>query len=223
MSSSVTELQPGAIAYGRSGVPCEVVECRANCITLRRSDGTSIEVKPTAIVRWEFPEFPRAESEVKISSEPPESKNESREPLREGLFASDDMNEKYRPNIVRQDKVSSENSSIVRSSVRQGTLADREFQAFSDDSDGSDDTFKPLSAQPNFENFLPTAKAPVKALAIGDRVKLKGTQLTYNIIELYEHFMGWVDGERTYESWAKLQTDDGKPAHWKVQQLEAIQ
>lgn len=67
------------------------------------------------------------------------------------------------------------------------------------------------------------AKAPVKVLAIGDRVKLKGTQLTYNIIELYEHFMGWVDGERTYESWAKLQTDDGKPAHWKVQQLEAIQ
>lgn len=217
MSARVSDLLPGAIAYGRSGIPYEVLECQANWIRLRRSDGTSIEVKPTAIVRWEFSKSRRAESNEKISSEPSEIKNESPEPFVQRAFASDNIPEKYRPNIVREDKVSSENLGIIRSIVRDETQIQRGFQLFSDDSDGSDDTFKPFSAQANFENFLPTPPAP------GQRVRLKNTTLEFTIIDIYDHFMGWVDGERTYEKWARLTTTDGKPATWKVQQLEAVQ
>jgi D-serine deaminase-like pyridoxal phosphate-dependent protein len=56
----------------------------------------------------------------------------------------------------------------------------------------------------------------------GDRVRLKGTQAEYVVIELYQHFMGLEDGDRTYETWAWLTTADGKPARWKMQQLEVI-
>jgi hypothetical protein len=61
-----------------------------------------------------------------------------------------------------------------------------------------------------------------KAIQPGDRVRHKQTGQTFTVIELYEHFLGWQDGDRTFERWAKLQTLDGRPAHWKLQQLEAI-
>jgi hypothetical protein len=58
--------------------------------------------------------------------------------------------------------------------------------------------------------------------ALGQRVRLKNTVLEYVVIELYDHFMGWVDGERTFEAWARLQADDSRPAHWKINQLEIV-
>jgi hypothetical protein len=62
-----------------------------------------------------------------------------------------------------------------------------------------------------------------KPIQTGDRVRLKNTALEFLVIETYAHFMGWVDGDRTYEAWARLQTSDGKPAHWKLSQLEVLQ
>jgi hypothetical protein len=66
--------------------------------------------------------------------------------------------------------------------------------------------------------------AKPKTLTPGQRVLLKNTALEFVVIDIYDHFMGWVDGERTYEQWAELQTNDvdGRPAHWKIQQLEEI-
>jgi hypothetical protein len=64
---------------------------------------------------------------------------------------------------------------------------------------------------------IPTTPIP------GQRVRLKNTALEYVVIELYDHFMGLVDGERTYETWAKLTDSGGKTATWKLSQLEAAQ
>lgn len=61
-----------------------------------------------------------------------------------------------------------------------------------------------------------------RPVQVGDRVRHKQTGSAYTVIDIYDHFMGWVDGERTYEAWARLTTTDGKPAHWKAQQLEVI-
>jgi hypothetical protein len=177
-SSSVAELQPGAIAYGRSGVPYEVLECRANCITLRRSDGASIEVKPTAIIRWDkVSKIPLAEREVKISSEPSETKNETLELFVDKLSTSDDSHHKYRQNIVRQNKVSSEYPSIVRSIVRSKPHTEKGFQQLSDSSDDSDDIFTHVSAEGNFETFAssPPPNLPPtigKGSTVGKRLNL---------------------------------------------------
>jgi hypothetical protein len=59
-----------------------------------------------------------------------------------------------------------------------------------------------------------------KTLTPGHRVRLKNTQAEFVVTEIYQHYMGLEDGDRTYERWARLQADDGKPAHWKVCQLE---
>jgi hypothetical protein len=59
--------------------------------------------------------------------------------------------------------------------------------------------------------------------ASGDRVCLRGTGVEYTILETYDHYTGLKDGERTYERWARLQTLDGKPAFWKLPQLELIE
>ncbi len=57
----------------------------------------------------------------------------------------------------------------------------------------------------------------------GDRVCLRGTGVEYTLTETYDHYMGRDSNlVRTYERWAKLQTLDGKPAFWKLQQLELI-
>jgi hypothetical protein len=213
MISSVCELPPGAIAYGRSGVPYEVLECRSNCVALRQSDGKTIEVRPTAILRWEVPKISRAESKVKILSEPSESTIKSPDPSTERLLASDDIYEKYRPNIVRQAQLSSENLSIVR----KESLMLKGFQPSSDGLDSSDDIFTLLSVQTNFGNFKTWPPDP------GDRVKLKNTKLEYVITKIYDHFMGLQDGEPSYEQWAKLRANDGNPAQWKLNQLEKIQ
>ncbi len=62
-----------------------------------------------------------------------------------------------------------------------------------------------------------------RPLEVGDRVRLKNTERQYTITELYDHFMGLdSNDERTYEQWARLKTDDGKPANWKLRQLEKI-
>lgn len=75
----------------------------------------------------------------------------------------------------------------------------------------------PLGAVIRWE--LPPEPRPIQ---VGDRVRLNGTQAEYTVIELYDHFMGWEDGDRTYETWARLTTPDGKPATWKIQQLEIL-
>jgi hypothetical protein len=67
---------------------------------------------------------------------------------------------------------------------------------------------------------LPAVPKPIQ---IGDRVRLKNTALEFVVVEIYDHFMGLEDGERTYETWAKLTTEDGRPAHWKLNQLEVLQ
>jgi hypothetical protein len=59
-------------------------------------------------------------------------------------------------------------------------------------------------------------------LVKGDRVQLKNTTAVFTVVELFGHFMGLKDGERTYEDWARLETPDGNPAWWKVQQLEKV-
>jgi hypothetical protein len=59
-------------------------------------------------------------------------------------------------------------------------------------------------------------------LTKGDRVQLKNTTAIFTVVELFDHFMGLKDGERTYEAWARLETLEGRPAWWKVQQLEKV-
>jgi hypothetical protein len=57
----------------------------------------------------------------------------------------------------------------------------------------------------------------------GDHVCLRGTGLEYTLLDTYDHYMGRDENQkRTYEKWARLQTLDGKPAFWKLQQLELI-
>jgi hypothetical protein len=109
----------GAIAFGRSGVPCIVTALESERVVLRCPDGASLRVPVTAIARWELPAVP---------------------------------------------------------------------------------------------------KTPVP----GQRVRLKNTALEFVVIELYDHYMGMQDGERTYETWAKLTTPEGKPAHWKLSQFEVM-
>jgi hypothetical protein len=75
----------------------------------------------------------------------------------------------------------------------------------------------PLTAIARWE--LP---AVPKTIQFGDRVRLKNTALEFVVVEIYDHFMGLEDGERTYETWAKLTTEDGRPAHWKLNQLEVL-
>jgi D-serine deaminase-like pyridoxal phosphate-dependent protein len=74
----------------------------------------------------------------------------------------------------------------------------------------------PLDAVIRWELPAPINPAP------GQRVRLKGTHAEYMVIEIYDHFMGWKDGDRTTETWARLKTADSKPATWKLSQLEAI-
>jgi hypothetical protein len=57
-------------------------------------------------------------------------------------------------------------------------------------------------------------------LTKGDRVQLKNTAAIFTVVDLFDHFMGLKDGERTYEAWARIETVGGKPAWWKVRQLE---
>lgn len=58
-----------------------------------------------------------------------------------------------------------------------------------------------------------------RPLAVGDVAKLRGTDRTYTITRLYDVFRGIENDKRVYEHWAELQTTDGQPAYWKVQQL----
>jgi hypothetical protein len=62
-----------------------------------------------------------------------------------------------------------------------------------------------------------------KALEPGQQVKLKGTDRTYTLIEIYRAYCGrGSDDQPFYEQWARLKTVDHKPATWKLNQLEAI-
>jgi hypothetical protein len=65
--------------------------------------------------------------------------------------------------------------------------------------------------------------APPTTPQPGERVKLKNTKLEYTIVEIFDHFMGVQNGDRTYETWARLVTGGGKSAHWKIIQLEVIE
>jgi hypothetical protein len=48
----------GAIAFGRSGVPCIVTALESERVVLRCPDGASLRVPLTAIARWELPGVP---------------------------------------------------------------------------------------------------------------------------------------------------------------------
>lgn len=83
----------------------------------------------------------------------------------------------------------------------------------------------PLERVRGFSDSPPVWSVPEvpTPLAPGQQVRLKSTAQAYTLIEIYDHFMGWADGKRTYETWARLLTDDGRPAHWKLNQLEVIE
>jgi hypothetical protein len=58
----------------------------------------------------------------------------------------------------------------------------------------------------------------------GDRVRLKGTQAEYTVVEVYSVRCGRDENDEPFfEQWARLETSDGKPATWKIQQLEVFQ
>jgi hypothetical protein len=61
-----------------------------------------------------------------------------------------------------------------------------------------------------------------RLIQVGDRVRLKNTQLEFTIAEIYSVRDGSDNGEPTFEQWARLQTDDNRPAHWKTRQLEVM-
>jgi hypothetical protein len=52
---TISEPPVGAIAYGRSGVPCIVTALESERVVLRCPDGASLRVPLTAIARWELP------------------------------------------------------------------------------------------------------------------------------------------------------------------------
>jgi hypothetical protein len=58
-----------------------------------------------------------------------------------------------------------------------------------------------------------------RALAMGDRVKLKNTNFFYTIIEIFE-VPYWISGDHTVELWARCQHLEGRIATWKLGQLE---
>jgi hypothetical protein len=80
----------------------------------------------------------------------------------------------------------------------------------------------PLESVKGVAQQKPNLLGMPRPIQLGDRVQHRQTQHEFTVIEIYQHFMGWEDGDRTYESWARLMTDDGKIAHWKIQQLEVI-
>jgi hypothetical protein len=63
--------------------------------------------------------------------------------------------------------------------------------------------------------------AAPKVPTVGDRVKLKNTNLFYTIIEVFE-VPYWISGDRTVELWARCQAVDGRAATWKLCQLETV-
>lgn len=58
---------------------------------------------------------------------------------------------------------------------------------------------------------------------LGDRIRLRGTQIVYTLIEVYEVNQGWDNGVPFVEQWARLQDLKGKIARWKITQLEREQ
>ena len=58
-------------------------------------------------------------------------------------------------------------------------------------------------------------------IQVGEHVTHKQTGSTYTVCELYQvRYDRDQDDQPFFEHWARLQTDDGKPATWKLQQLE---
>ena len=58
-------------------------------------------------------------------------------------------------------------------------------------------------------------------ISIGDTVRLNNTILVYTVHRLYISNAD-TDGDQWKEEWAELRTPNGKPAFWKVQQLEPL-
>jgi hypothetical protein len=73
----------------------------------------------------------------------------------------------------------------------------------------------PLDAVIRWE-LSPSPTTPIP----GQQVRLKGTDRTYTLTEIYRVYCGrGSDDQPFYEQWARLQTNEGKPAHWKLSQL----
>lgn len=145
----------GAIAYGKSGVPCLVVECNPGRITLQRPDQSRIVVSPEAIVRWESCAEVGAESKGKISIVSITPKNKSLEPhSRKGLKAIDNSLE-YRSPIDHSSKVSITPASIDQNTDRPEKVSGQVSEKNQIDKIDKIDIFTPLSGQQNFELFQP--------------------------------------------------------------------
>jgi hypothetical protein len=80
----------------------------------------------------------------------------------------------------------------------------------------------PLESVRGVAQQKPNLLVMPRPVQVGDRVRHKQTQHEFTVVELYQHYMGLEDGDRTYETWAKLTTDDGRPAHWKLGQLQVM-
>jgi hypothetical protein len=80
----------------------------------------------------------------------------------------------------------------------------------------------PLDSVKGVASTKPNLLVMPRPMQVGDRVRLKKTQLEFTVVEIYSVRDGSDNGEPTFEQWAKLQTDDGRPAHWKLRQLEVI-
>jgi hypothetical protein len=96
----------------------------------------------------------RAESNTKISFISFTTENESLESFPTKGFGVNDIDQKYRSPIVHSAKVSFTFQSIVHLSFTAKTLTGKGIQKPVNDVNDMNDIFTPLSAQPNFANFL---------------------------------------------------------------------
>jgi hypothetical protein len=97
-------------------------------------------LRPERAVNISFPSFP--------------SKSWALEHKPGKAFGGNDIDQKYRSHIVPTPKVSFPNQSIVPTIVPTKTHTQKGFQEYGNDVNDMNDIFTPLSAQPNFANFL---------------------------------------------------------------------
>jgi hypothetical protein len=82
----------------------------------------------------------------------------------------------------------------------------------------------PLESVRGVAQHKPDLVVMPRPIGVGDRVLLKNTALEYVVVNIYEVRCDRNSEDRPfYEKWARLTTLDGKPATWKLNQLEAAQ
>lgn len=134
----------GAIAYGKSGVPCLVVEHHLDWVTLQRPDQSLINVIHSAIIRWEHCQI-KAENQAEISSASSGNQDEALLQPIDLVFSSDKTIEQYRQHHVTKATV----SSVVVTNVSGLVTARQEYrQKDADDTDDNPRLPKPNIYQP---------------------------------------------------------------------------